>query len=280
MMILLLYNSVSGAGLGMREAQNAAFYLEQKQISFQSFCDQWPFSFKPDEEVWLFGGDGTLNFFLNTYGLIDNPIAIFAGGTGNDVHTKLYGAISTLQLCEFLLQSAVPTKTDVAMCNNEYFINGVGIGFDGEVLKGMHKIRKLGGHLGYLLQVLKVVFSYKEVTYQMSFNGKSESETLLLLNIANSDRTGGGFRISPLANMHDGKLNLLRCDALPVYKRLRYLPVIQKGKHLGLSFIAHETVGAIQIKASERVAYQLDGELREAKDFEISLCEQGVFLLC
>lgn len=280
MMILLLYNSVSGAGLGMREAQNAAFYLEQKQISFQSFCDQWPFSFKPDEEVWLFGGDGTLNFFLNTYGLIDNPIAIFAGGTGNDVHTKLYGAISTLQLCEFLLQSAVPTKTDVAMCNNEYFINGVGIGFDGEVLKGMHKIRKLGGHLGYLLQVLKVVFSYKEVTYQMSFNGKSESESLLLLNIANSDRTGGGFRISPLANMHDGKLNLLRCDALPVYKRLRYLPVIQKGKHLELSFIAHETVGAIQIKASERVAYQLDGELREAKDFEISLCEQGVFLLC
>lgn len=280
MMILLLYNSVSGAGLGMREAQNAAFYLEQKQISFQSFCDQWPFSFKPDEEVWLFGGDGTLNFFLNTYGLIDNPIAIFAGGTGNDVHTKLYGAISTLQLCEFLLQSAVPTKTDVAMCNNEYFINGVGIGFDGEVLKGMHKIRKLGGHLGYLLQVLKVVFSYKEVTYQMSFNGKSESESLLLLNIANSDRTGGGFRISPLANMHDGKLNLLRCDALPVYKRLRYLPVIQKGKHLELSFIAHETVGTIQIKASERVAYQLDGELREAKDFEISLCEQGVFLLC
>lgn len=280
MMILLLYNSVSGAGLGMREAQNAAFYLEQKQISFQSFCDQWPFSFKPDEEVWLFGGDGTLNFFLNTYGLIDNPIAIFAGGTGNDVHTKLYGAISTLQLCEFLLQSAVPTKTDVAMCNNEYFINGVGIGFDGEVLKGMHKIRKLGGHLGYLLQVLKVVFSYKEVTYQMSFNGKSESESLLLLNVANSDRTGGGFRISPLANMHDGKLNLLRCDALPVYKRLRYLPVIQKGKHLELSFIAHETVGTIQIKASERVAYQLDGELREAKDFEISLCEQGVFLLC
>lgn len=280
MMILLLYNSVSGSGLGLREAQKAAIYLEQKQIPFRSYCDEWPQVFDSDEVVWLFGGDGTLNFFLNTYGLIPNPIAIFAGGTGNDVHTKLYGAISTLQLCDFLLHSAVPTKTDVAICNNEYFINGVGVGFDGEVLKRMHKIRKMGGHMGYLMQVLRVVFSYKEVAYQLYFNGKSESQSLLLLNIANSDRTGGGFRISPLANMHDGKLNLLRCDALPVFKRLCYLPVIQKGKHLGLSFIAHETIDTIQINASEKVAYQLDGELREAKDFEISLCEQGVFLLC
>jgi diacylglycerol kinase (ATP) len=277
--LVLLYNSISGSGLGKKQAQNAMHFLDQKQIPYKSYCDNWPETFDSKQTIWLFGGDGTLNFFLNKYGLITNSIALFAGGTGNDVHHKIYGEKSTEEMCDFLLYKAEAKATDVAQCNGEYFINGVGIGFDGEVLKGMSKIRKLGGHLGYLMQVLKVVFSYKEVAFKLTFNGKSENQKLLLLNIANSDRTGGGFRISPLADMQDGKLNLLRCHALPVFKRLRYLPAIQKGKHLGLPFIEHETLSKIQVQTAHAVSYQLDGELRETNHFNIEICKGKVYLL-
>ncbi len=279
LMIVLLYNSISGAGNGKKQAQKAMHFLAQKQFPYISYCDNWPETFDSDQTIWLFGGDGTMNFFLNKYGLIANPIALFAGGTGNDVHYKLYGVKSTEEMCDFLLHKAVEKATDVAQCNGEYFINGVGIGFDGEVLKGMSKIRKLGGHLGYLTQVLKVIFAYKEVAFQLAFTGKTENQKLLLLNIANSDRTGGGFMISPLADMHDGKLNLLRCHALPIFKRLRYLPIIQKGKHLGLPFIEHETLSNIQVQTDKSVSYQLDGELREANRFEIEMCKGKVWLL-
>ena len=51
------------------------------------------------------------------------------------------------------------TSIDVARCNNEYFVNMIGLrAFDGEVLRKMKTVRLIGGHLGYLLVVIRLIF--------------------------------------------------------------------------------------------------------------------------
>ena len=54
------------------------------------FDEKWPDSLADFEEVWVMGGDGTFNYFVNRYPDCSIPIALFKGGTGNDFYWKLY----------------------------------------------------------------------------------------------------------------------------------------------------------------------------------------------
>ncbi len=201
--------------------------LSKKKISFASFIEHWPAEINTFKEVWLIGGDGTLNYFLNFYKDISIPIALFKGGTGNDFAWKLYGKLSITEQINKVLTAEIK-KVDAAECNGRKFINGAGIGFDGEVLKSINSIRLLGGHLGYLWIVIRKIFSFKERLFQIQFGAENLSKKFLLVMITNSTTTGGGFIVSPEAKIDDGKLNMVLCRPLPVLKRLKHLPVIEK----------------------------------------------------
>ncbi len=45
-------------------------------------------------DVFILGGDGTLNHFINQYPNISIPLSVFKGGSGNDFGWKLYGNLS------------------------------------------------------------------------------------------------------------------------------------------------------------------------------------------
>ena len=89
--------------------------------------------------------------------------------------------------------------------------------------------------------------------------------------ITNSTSTGGGFMVSPEAKIDDGKLNMVLCKPLSIFKRLKYLPVIEKGKHLQKDFIIHKEVTDIKIICEKETLAQIDGELISAKTFEIKV---------
>jgi len=244
--------------------------LSQAKIPFTSFNADWPVDINAWKEAWLIGGDGTLNYFLNHYKTIDIPIVIFKGGTGNDFSTKLYGDIGTGAQVQKVL-SATARRVDAAECNGRKFINGVGIGFDGEVLKSIDSIRLLGGHLGYLWVVIRKIFSFKEKLYRIRIGETHLEEKFLLVMVTNSTTTGGGFKVSPDAKIDDGKLDMVLCTPQPIIKRLQYLPMIEKGKHLDKDFILNKTVSAIKIDCEKETFAQIDGELFSAKTFDIKV---------
>ena len=97
------------------------------------------------------------------------------------------------------------------------------------------------------------------------------SGKFLLVMITNSTQTGGGFMVSPEAIIDDGKLNMVLCKPLPVLKRLKNLPIIEKGKHLTKDFIIHQEVGDIKIECEKETLAQIDGELISAKSFDIKI---------
>ena len=91
------------------------------------------------------------------------------------------------------------------------------------------------------------------------------------MDISNGCRAGGGFYIAPEARADDGLLDVVIADALHPIKRLFYLPVMEKGKHLHLSFIHHYHTKQITISCRELTPYHLDGEYGEAKAFNIQI---------
>ncbi len=268
--ILLLLNPLGNKNRIEKILSEISSILSGRKISFISFTESWPTEINIYKEVWLIGGDGTVNYFLNFYKNIEIPIVIFKGGTGNDFATRLYGKMSIDEQINIILD-AKPRYVDAAECNGRKFINGVGIGFDGEVLQSMKAIRLLGGHLGYLGIVIRKIFSFKEGFYKIQFDGNNLSAKYLLLMITNSTTTGGGFIVSPESKIDDGKLNMILCRPLSILKRLRNLPVIEKGNHLDKDFILHKEVRQIKIICEKLTLAQIDGELINAETFDIKI---------
>ena len=153
----------------------------------------------------------------------------------------------------------------------------MGVGFDGEIIKSMKTIRFLGGQLGYLIAVLLKILNFKEPLLTIETNGKTFNHKYLLALIVNSSRAGGGFYIAPPAEVNDGKLNMVLCEALPVWKRLFYLPIIKSGKHMHLPIVKHELGSSFKIACEKEMPIQVDGELIFSKNILVN-CIAGKFL--
>ena len=274
--IAILVNPKSNPAKSKKILEAIDKTLKQEQRPYSIFIHEWPENINLFRELWIVGGDGTINYLLNHYMLISIPIAVLKAGTGNDIAWKLYGNLVIEEQIHRILKSS-PQLIDAGVCNGRIFINGVGIGFDGEVLRSINAIRKIGGHAGYLMVVLKKIFSFKEQAFTIYTANKTIKEKFLLVMVTNSSRTGGGFMVSPEASMTDGKFNLILCKPLSILNRLLNLPVIEKGKHLDKNYIIHQLVSDVLIVGEKPLYAQLDGELIEGHSFKITVLHKRYY---
>ena len=260
--VAILGNLKAGKGKSNDVAIWLNKHLSHKQIESVIFLEQWPLAEALDTftDCWIIGGDGTINYFINKYPNCSLPLALFCGGTGNDFAWKLYGETTYKDQFEHVL-NATPRYIDAGKVNNHLFINCLGIGFDGEIIQSMKAIRFLGGALGYQLAVLYKILGFKEKTITIHSGKETWKEKFLLVLIVNSSRAGAGFYIAPTAEVNDGLLNMVLCKKLPIWKRLKYLPIIKKGKHLHYPFVVHRLGEQFSIESKSILPIQMDGEL-------------------
>jgi len=268
--IAIVCNALAGSGRAIILAKKIALQLNGKNIGHTVFRETWPNHFDGFSDVFIVGGDGTLNYFINQYHGLKLPLVVFNGGTGNDFHWLLYGSKTLDQQLETALQET-PKPIDIGKCNERYFINGIGIGFEGEVAKALTGKKKRPGKTSFLLTILKKIFTYHSEDYTISCAGQHLSGKKLLVDISNGRRAGGGFHIAPQAKADDGLFDVVIVDSLSPLQRLRYLPVIEKGKHLHLPFIHHFHSRSITVESKHLLRYHLDGEYEEAQKLQIEI---------
>ncbi|MGK2862586.1 MAG: diacylglycerol/lipid kinase family protein [Chitinophagaceae bacterium] len=273
--IAILCNVLAGSGRAIEMAESISGELKKMNIEHILFTTTWPDQFENITDIFIAGGDGTLNYFINKYPGIRLPLVIFNGGTGNDFHWCLYGNLGWKeQLQTMLAKESQPV--DIGKCNEHFFINGIGIGFEGEVAKALAGKKKRPGKASFLITTLKKIFTYRSNNYfiksgELELRGKK-----LLIDVSNGRRAGGGFHIAPLAKANDGLFDIVIADALISIQRLRFLPVIEKGNHLQLPFIHYFRTSEIYIESDQLIQFHLDGEYGEASKLEIELLPQAL----
>ena len=270
MKIAVLCHPLAGTGRAVILAREIVSLLDNKQIEAQLFSGEWPAHFDGFSHVYIVGGDGSLHHFVNQYPQIKLPLALFAGGTGNDFHWLLYGSLKLEEQLDIVL-SANPHPIDLATCNEHYFINGAGVGFEGAVAKALIGKKKRPGKTTFFITVLKKIFNYRSRYYHLITKERELADRNLFIDISNGRRAGGGFYIAPTASADDGMLDIVIAAAMPPWKRLYYLPQIEKGKHLHLSVIKHFQSQAIKIESDSLIQYHLDGEYYEAAALAITI---------
>lgn len=277
---LVVANVLAGHGQPLKILKAVQDYLQDQKLSYTLWTAGLPASLIEFTDVLLLGGDGTVNYFINAFPGCTLPIGLIPAGSGNDL-------AAGLKLPADLpgqLASAVfgPTKAiDAGRCNDRLFINGVGIGFDGEAAKMVRSVRWLRGHLKYLYVVLRKILTYREsVMHILNADEELRLRPTLMVSVANGYRYGGGFKVAPLADLQDGLFDLVMVDPLSVLQRFYHLPRIEAGRHLHLPFVHFQRTNRVNIQGDGLLTAQLDGEIMEERCFDLELLPGKFWFRC
>ena len=220
----------------------------------------------------IVGGDGSNNEILNVEPVRSKKIHLVPAGSGNDFHRLVYGPVDVDASFAKVLSSDCQ-EYDVGTCNGRYFLNVVGIGFDGSVARETMRMKLplLSSKWKYWVAIFKNVLFYKSVETTVTVDGNSTTDRLFMIAIANGTDYGGGFKVSPESDANDGLLNLVKVNAISPLKRLFKIPKVQAGKHLTESFVTHELVTNAVLEATTELHAHLDGEQMSAHRFDINI---------
>ncbi len=268
--VAIVCNPSSGKGVPLKVLPQFENYLSAQGFLYQTYIHNMPKHLNGFTDLVILGGDGTVNYVLNHFKHISIPVGIIACGTGNDIAISLHGKKTFNQQFEAVIHGALH-PTDAGKCNEKLFLNGVGIGFDGWVVKRLLAKRLFKGKAAYYSTVISLLAFYKESSVTIEIDEQQFETHLFMLSAANFQTYGGGFMVAPKATSNDKQLDVITISKLPVWKRLKYLPVIEKGKHLELNlpFVDFKNGKQIKIKAHQPLQAHLDGEHMQAQEFII-----------
>ena len=281
----VLYNSLSGNGTGKTKAEEIKPFLSGKELVFEDvtkITDANAFfaGLNPDDELYLCGGDGTLNRFINNTDGIDivQPLYFFPTGTGNDFWNDLGKKVgdAPVQINEYIKD--LPFVEVNGM--KKRFINGIGYGIDGYCCEVGDQMREAGKEkIDYAGIAIKgLLFHYKPTRATITVNGETHVfDKAWLAPTMNGRFYGGGMMATP----DQDRLNTQRTvTTMVMYGKgkigtLAAFPSIFKGEHVNKTKIVKTFVSnRVKVAFDRPVALQIDGEtVLNVREYEVITAE-------
>lgn len=232
-----------------------------------------------DEEadIWVFGGDGTINEAVN--GLIlpsKVTMAVLPGGSGND-YVKGLGLPKDPVACAKALLAATEKRGydvgSVATYDTKgtvRFAGSCGLGYDAKVCHEVDSsklkpiLNKLHlGKLAYLLVAFKQVFANPRFRATVIRDGISRSyDDVIFLCFMNNQYEGGGLRMAPDADPCDGKLSVVIAHGIRPLRVLTMLPKLKSGKHVKHRNVETFACSEIEVITDSKQYLHTDGDVQ------------------
>lgn len=227
--------------------------------------------------VYACGGDGTLNEVVQgAAGCPNVAITAFSGGSGNDF-TKLFDDPKAFFEIDRLLDAQEETF-DLIRCNQDYSLNICSVGLDARIgtdVANYKRIPLLQGFRAYAASTVVNVIRGIAEHYVVEVDGQRIDGKQTLICACNGRFYGGGFNPVPEADPTDGLLDIL---VIKKVSRLQVAKVIGKyksGRYQELPhLVRHFRTDKLRIRCDKPTAINLDGELRTARQVEISVAKE------
>ncbi len=211
------------------------------------------------------GGDGTVHEVGN--GILRSAnrevtMAVLPIGSANDYAYSL-GIGADWWECP---DSAIaPRLVDVGVVRSgtreRFFLNGLGLGFNGSVTLESRKIRRLQGIFLYGLALFRaLIFHFRAIPMAVDIDGDLRHQATLGLSLALGQREGN-FVVAPKASLEDGLFDYLHIGAL----KRRHLPGLVPALFFGNLPDDHPSLRQgrcrhVAVEAAEPLTVHTDGE--------------------
>jgi len=233
------------------------------------------------------GGDGSVHEAVNGIMTTDRTVelGVISIGSGNDFakacSIPLHWEHAAALLADRMSSGAPAINIDIGRCNQRYFANSAGIGFDARVSAVAERIRLPIGDLVYLVGLGKALLQgVATPEMRVRFGTQEFTGAATVVNFANGPWVGGLFNIAPAAHNDDGQLDLIYAGALRAARVLTLVPKIIKGTHLEDEEVHRFPVKSATVETPAPVLWHLDGEVQTAAArFDIDLQPGALRLL-
>ncbi len=284
-----IVNPASGRGKGKILGQRLKERLEQTSLDYQILTTSAPGeaiemakkATQSFEVVVAVGGDGTLNEVVNGLMGSNSVLGLIPVGSGNDFARAAEIPFQFEPALEILLRGR-KRKIDVGKANERYFHNGLGVGFDAHAVYTSMNVKRLRGNAIYLYSVLRTLTYYRPVPLTIHLNDEVKQGDYFMLTVGNGVSLGGGFFLTPDAQIDDGLFDLCLIQNMPTFSILRNLIKVYSGKHKEDPRVEMLRTDRLVIEAAEPFAVHLDGELLSLnlKHLTVEIIPRGLEIIC
>ena len=292
----LLYNPVAGRGRAAKRIAGVSALLSENGVANTPVPSRAPGDLTElaassiedgHRRLIVAGGDGSIHEVINGVMQVSDVVelGVIPIGTGNDFakasSIPLHWEHATALLADRMSSDAPAITIDLGRCNDLYFANGCGIGFDAQVADIAEGIRWRIGDLVYLAALMKLL--YKGIAtpdIEVRFGGHVLSGSVTLVSLCNGPWVGGSFHIAPGAYNNDGLLDIVYAEPVTRRRILGLLPKLLKGTHVDASEVKLFATRSCEVTSQEPVIWQLDGEVQKPRtDFDIEVLPGALRLL-
>jgi diacylglycerol kinase (ATP) len=214
--------------------------------------------------VCAIGGDGTVNEIINGLAGTEVPLAIVPTGTVNVLAMELGIPLDPPDAVKLLAdREGTVSWIDLGLAGDRYFALMAGVGMDAAVVASLNPI-------------MKNVFKEAAFAVQGFANYLTKEEPLIRVTTAertvegyfavfgNSSNYGGGFGITPLADMRDGVLDVCVLKDKSFLSTVWYWTAALINAHINhpkVEYFRTEAAEIVTVDDGKEVLVQTDGEM-------------------
>lgn len=231
------------------------------------------------EEVRIYacGGDGTLNeVAAGAAGFPNAAVTVLSGGSGNDF-VRLFSEPEAFTRLERLLDPE-EAVFDLIRCNDDYALNICSVGLDARIGTDVARYKRLPllqGFRAYAVSTVVNVIRGIAEHYVVEINGERIDGEQTFVCVCNGRYYGGGFNPVPEADPADGLLEVLLVKKVSRAQVPLVIGKYKNGRYRELpKLIRHFRTDHLRILCDGPTPINLDGELRQGQQIDISLADE------
>lgn len=253
-----LFNPLANNGI-KREVPGVEM-IDASKTDFKEFFG----NLKPEDEVVLIGGDGSINHLINAIDCskLKNNVYLLGNGSGNDFLNDINETVDN----EVLLNKYFKNLPTVRVKDIERkFINNMGFGIDGYCCEEADKIKEKTPNkkINYTTIAIKgLLFNFKPVHATIEIDDqKYEFDNVWLAPTMKGRYYGGGMMVAPGQDRFSDVLTVVVYTCKSKIKTLMRFPTIFEGKHVEYTDITKVFTGKkVHVVFDRPCAAQIDGD--------------------
>ena len=277
----IILNPMSGAGAAVRRLSELKDMLVRRGMEYRVDVTSSPGDARKKaaqavrdglDGVVAVGGDGTFYEVVNGLGESGLEMLFAPCGTGHDFMRMFDMPRDMLKALEKQLDSPV-RWIDLGRCNEKYFLNVTGCGFDVDVLVAAESYKgKACGLLAYLRGAYSAIKNYKPMDVRISTDGgELRPMRATIISVGNGSFIGGGMKAIPGARVDDGLFDVMLAGPVSRFSLYILLLLFAAGRHpLIRKIVQMQRCRSLRIE-SRGMQLESDGEIFKSDSADMSI---------
>ena len=230
------------------------------------------------------GGDGTMYELINGMLKRDDknkiPIGLITGGTGNSFMYDV-DCLDPVDAAKRIVQHKL-RPLDIAKVNANgelfYSFNIIGWGLATDAGKLAEKLRWLGGVRYDVASIIEVLKGRDRIA-TLTLDKEVIKENFIFIIGCNTTHTGKAMKMAPLAQLNDGRIDLIIVRKTSRINLLKLFPKLFSGDHIKSPLVEYRQVKSFSISLEETNDLTIDGEIIGTTPLNVQMIPKMVNVL-